>query len=60
MRRKQRNGGCMDTADTAVVVFHSDSSGSSQNINSGFYLSDVLKQAAFKSMVAERGSGSLL
>lgn len=48
---RKEKWGCMDTADMAVVVFHSDLSGSSENINSGFYLSDVLKQPAFKSSV---------
>lgn len=43
-RDRKEKWGCMDTADMALVVFHSDLSALSKNINSEFYLSDVLEK----------------
>lgn len=52
--------GCMDTPDMAMAVFLWDSFEMSKSINSGCYLSDVLKPPVFKSSVtvAKRGSCS--
>lgn len=45
MRKEKR--GCTNTADIAMVVFHSDLSGWSKNIHSGSYLC-AFKQPAIK------------
>lgn len=51
MRQKRDMGFPWTLLIMAMVVFHSDMSGSSKNITSGFYLSDVLKQPSFKSVL---------
>lgn len=47
---RKEKWGCTDTADIAMVVFHSDLSGWSENIHSGSYLC-AFKQQAIKSVL---------